>query len=200
MSDPDLDGVLDAHAADVARLDEAVVLDMAGVAQAAHEMRVALDTLDGLLDERRLEKAAALGYRDIASAFVFLQRALGALQTVDHDLSALVSEVAGAMRSTYEDAEPHILARMANMRARRAEDADMTATVRTKGRVDLPEAVQEHLGVETGGTLRFEPMTDGRVAMVLEDVGKQSDILAGLRDRMERGFGTDETTRDEGPP
>ena len=200
MSDPDLDGILNARAADIACLDEAVVLDMAGVAQAAHEMRAALDALDELLDERRLEGAAALGYRDIASAFVFLQRTLGALQTVDHDLSALVSEVAGAMRCAYEDAEPHVLARMTNMRARQGENAGMTAIVRTKGRVDLPEAVRDHLGVETGGTLGFEPMTDGRVAMILEDAGEQSDILAELRDRVGRGFGTDEKTRDEGPP
>ena len=200
MSDPDLDGILDARAADIARLDEAVVLDVVGVAQAAHQMRVALDALDDLLAERRLKKAAALGYRDIASAFVFLQRTLGALQTTDHDLSALVSEVAGAMRSAYEDVEPHVLARMMNMRAGRAENAGMTATVRTKGRVDLPEDVRDHLGVETGGTLRFEPMEDGLVAVVLEDAGERSDILAELRDCVERGFGTDEKTRDEGPP
>jgi bifunctional DNA-binding transcriptional regulator/antitoxin component of YhaV-PrlF toxin-antitoxin module len=200
MSDPDLDDVLNAHAADIARLDEAVVLDVVGVAQAAHEMRVALDALDALLDERRLEKAAALGYRDIASAFVFLQRTLGALQTLDHDLSALISKIAGAMHCAYEDVEPHVLARMTNMRARRAENAGMTATVRAKGRVDLPEAVRDHLGVETGGSLRFEPMTDGRVAMVLEDAGERSDILAELRDRVERGLDADEKTRDEGSP
>uniref|UniRef100_UPI00262C53AA hypothetical protein n=1 Tax=uncultured Jannaschia sp. TaxID=293347 RepID=UPI00262C53AA len=79
---------------EIARLDDTLIMDVAGVAQATDEMRQALDALDQLLDAQAFERAAQLGYRDIASAFVFLQRTLGALQGSEHDRSALVSEVA----------------------------------------------------------------------------------------------------------
>ncbi len=41
--------------------------------EAIGDLRKALDTLEGLLDERQFGKTAALGYQDIASAFIFLQ-------------------------------------------------------------------------------------------------------------------------------
>lgn len=41
------------------------------------ELRKALDAIGDALDERRFEAPAALGYGDITSAFIFLQRTLG---------------------------------------------------------------------------------------------------------------------------
>ena len=74
MADRELDlaALLDVHTDEIARIDEALVLDVAGVAQAADELRQALDLLDEHLDARRFDRAAQLGYRDIASDFVFL--------------------------------------------------------------------------------------------------------------------------------
>jgi hypothetical protein len=68
----DADTILTARTAELEAIDDTVMCEVAGVAQAADDLRKALDVLDGLLDERKFEKAAALGYRDIASAFIFL--------------------------------------------------------------------------------------------------------------------------------
>lgn len=185
MPNETLDVALETHATEFARLDEAIMLDAVGVAQAATDLRVALDAFDDLLDERRLEKAAALGYRDIASAFVFLQRTLGALQGTDHDLSAVVSEVAAATGRSYEDVEPAVLTRIGAMRPRPEADASK-AVMGAKGRLALPDPVQAHLGVETGATLSFEPLPGGRVVMEVADPGPLADILAEMRVRMGR--------------
>lgn len=91
----------------------------AGVAQAAGDLRKALDALDaldGLLDDRKFEKAAALGYRDIASAFIFLQRTLGGLQSADLDRDAFTSSIAAQLHCAVEDAEPHVSARLQCLR------------------------------------------------------------------------------------
>jgi hypothetical protein len=73
----DADTILTARAAELETVDHAIIGEVVGVAQAAGDLRKALDALDGLLDDRQFEKAAASGYQDIASAFIFLQRTLG---------------------------------------------------------------------------------------------------------------------------
>ena len=75
----DADTILNARAAELETVDHAVIGEVVGIAQAIGDLRKALDALDGLLDERQFEKAAASGYQDIASAFIFLQRTLGGL-------------------------------------------------------------------------------------------------------------------------
>ncbi|MFP7675737.1 hypothetical protein ACG74X_20590 [Marivita sp. S0852] len=63
-------------------------------------------------DTRRFEAAAALGYGDIASAFIFLQRTLGGLQMAEHRKHALISDIAEHTGQTYEDVEPQVTARL----------------------------------------------------------------------------------------
>ncbi len=58
------------------------------------------------------EQAANLGYRDVSSAYVFLQRTLGALQSVENQKIGLVSEVAVQMECAYEDIEAQVLDRV----------------------------------------------------------------------------------------
>lgn len=186
-SAPNLTDVLDARAADLAHLDEAVVFDVVGVLHAAEEMHAALAALEVLLDGRHLREAAALGYRDIASAFVFLQRALGALQGTDNDLSALISDIAGARGCSYEKIEPDVLARMENMRPR-PKGEGIAAKLAPTTCLDLPEVVRAHLGIEIGATVRFEPKPDGRVELFVEDRGPRPDfanLAARLRETTE---------------
>ncbi|MGB3556458.1 MAG: hypothetical protein WBA25_17655 [Jannaschia sp.] len=108
----EVETILDARAEDLRQIDDAIFGDAVGVAQAAGQLREALDAIDTCLGERRFEAAAALGYRDIASAFIFLQRTLGGLQTAEHRKHGLISDVAQKVRCTYEDVEPHVTARL----------------------------------------------------------------------------------------
>ena len=184
MTDPD--AILDARAAEIAKLDDALILDVAGVAQAADEMRQALNALDKLLDKRTFERAAQLGYRDIASAFVFLQRTLGALQGSEHDRSGLVSEVAAEMGCAWEEAEPYVTARMASLRPRSgsvdgAEWVDRPAIVTPAGRVTVPHAALDALALGPAQGIRFVYGPDGRVEMVAEDHADLHDFRSRLR-------------------
>ena len=186
MTDPD--AILDARAAEIAQLDDTLIMDVAGVAQAADEMRQALDALDQLLNRRAFERAAQLGYRDIASAFVFLQRTLGGLQGSEHDRSGLVSEVAAEMGCTWEEAEPHVTARMASLRLRNdgevdgGDRADRPAIVTPAGRVTIPRAALDALSLEPDQGIRFDRGSDGRVEMVAEDHADLRDLRSRLRD------------------
>ena len=185
--EPDLAAILDVHADEIARIDEALVLDVVGAAQAADELHQALDLLDEHLDARRFDHAAQLGYRDIASAFVFLQRTLGALQGTEHDRSALISDVAGAMGCEWEKAEPHVIARMDGMRPRgegradEADEAERPATVTPAGRVTVPKAVREALGLGREQGLRFKRLPGGGVEVVAEDRADLRKLRARLR-------------------
>jgi len=75
----DTNTILTTRTAELETVDHAVV----GVAHAVGDLRKALDALEGLLGERQFEKAAASGYQEIASAFIFLQRTLGGLQSAE---------------------------------------------------------------------------------------------------------------------
>ena len=178
----DADAILDARSAEIARLDDALVMDVVGVAQAADEMRQALDALDQLLDTRAFERAAQLGYRDIASAFVFLQRTLGALQGSEQDRSSLVSEVAAEMGCTWEEAEPHLAARMASLRPRDGtEEADRPSIVTPAGRVTIPRAALDALALGPDQGVRFSCGSDGSVEMMAEDQADLHDLRSRLR-------------------
>ena len=188
MTDPEAspDAVLDARAAEIARLDDALMMDVAGVAQAADEMRQSLDALEQLLDMRAFERGAQLGYRDIASAFVFLQRTLGALQGSEHDRSALVSEVASELGCAWEEAEPHVMARMASLRPRDAGmdgvgSANRPAIVTPAGRVTVPRDALDALALGPSHGIGFVHVADGRVEMVARDHPDLLDLRARLR-------------------
>lgn len=112
------DTILTARAAELEALDDTIIFEVAGVAQAADDVRKALDALDGLLGDRQFEKAAALGYREIASAFIFLQRTLGGLQSADFKRHDFTSSMAASLNCAFEEAEPHVVARLQCMKPR----------------------------------------------------------------------------------
>ena len=114
----DADRVLDARTGELETVDQAMMGEVVGVAQAVGDLRKALDELDGQLDARRFEKAAALGYQDIASAFIFLQRTLGGLQSAELNRHAFVSSIAEELQCAHEDAEPLVAARLQCLKPR----------------------------------------------------------------------------------
>ncbi|MEC3863281.1 hypothetical protein VK792_18485 [Mesobacterium sp. TK19101] len=116
----DADDILNARRAELETVDQAVMGEVVGVAQAIGDLRNALDALDGHLDDRKFERAAALGYQDIASAFIFLQRTLGGLQSAEHIRHEFISSIAEQLQCPHEDAEPLVAARLQCLKPRQA--------------------------------------------------------------------------------
>ena len=114
----DAESILTARAVELEVIDNTVIGEVVGVSQSIGDLRKALDVLEGLLGERQFEKAAALGYQDIASAFIFLQRTLGGLQSADFNRHAFTSSIAEKLQCAYEDVEPHVSARLECLKPR----------------------------------------------------------------------------------
>ncbi len=81
-------------------------MEVVGVSQAVDALRKALDKVEVCLDERDFEKASNLGYRDVASEFIFLQRTLGGLQSSVLESQRFISDLAVELgNSNYEETE-----------------------------------------------------------------------------------------------
>ena len=97
----------------ITAIDDHIIGDVIGVAQAVGGLRKQLDKINICLDERQFEEASRLGYGEVSSEFIFLQRALGALQSSEHDKQALISEIAVQSGSgIYEEIEPYVSRKM----------------------------------------------------------------------------------------
>jgi hypothetical protein len=105
-----------ARSKELAALDDEFFAEVVGVAQAIDALRKALSKLSAALDARQYEKASALGYEEVASEFVFLQRTLGGLQGACLHKEALVQGLAFELRCPYEDILPKVDAQLASAR------------------------------------------------------------------------------------
>ena len=74
-------------------IDESFYADMSGVAQAVGQLKEALDKVEKYLNQREFEQASALGYSDVSSEFIFLQRCLGSLNDTVMQKEKLVQEI-----------------------------------------------------------------------------------------------------------
>ena len=101
---------------ELAALDDGFFAEVVGVAQAIDALRKALSKLSSALDARQYEKASELGYEEVASEFVFLQRTLGGLQGACLEKERLVQDLAFALRCPYEDVLPKVDALLASAR------------------------------------------------------------------------------------
>lgn len=126
------DRILDARAAELETVDHAVMGEVVGVAHAVGDLRKALDALEGLLGERQFEKAAASGYQEIASAFIFLQRTLGGLQSAESNRHAFISSIAEELQCAHEDAEPLVGARFQCLKPRQELTGEELAAAKAR--------------------------------------------------------------------
>lgn len=104
---------------EIETIDNDIIMDVVGVAQAIDHLREALNKVEICLDKRQFEKASSLGYSDISSEFIFLQRTLGGLQHSYGQKQSLVSEI--ALKSgvgVYEEVEPFIDKKMKSLEPR----------------------------------------------------------------------------------
>ncbi len=94
---------------EITTVDDDIMGATVGVAQALDHLKKALNKVSLCLDKRQYEKASSLGYSDVASEFIFLQRTLGGLQSAYNQKQSLVSEI--ALKSgvgIYEEVEPFV--------------------------------------------------------------------------------------------
>jgi len=108
MSDKKIKEAVVASMDAIKEVDEQLMADVVGVAHSLSDLRKALDKVDECLNTREFEKAASLGYADVSSGFIFLQRTLGALTSAEHSKESLISDIALKSGSNYEEVEPYI--------------------------------------------------------------------------------------------
>ncbi|GEM_PF-2537562 len=78
---------------EINNIDEAFFGNVIGVAQAIEQLKDALDKIDVSLDQREFEKASSLGYSEVASEFIFLQRCLGGLHDTVNQKEKLTQDI-----------------------------------------------------------------------------------------------------------
>lgn len=71
--------IIKKNKARIKTVDDDFFGDVVGVAQAIGQLKEALKKVNVCLDQREFEKASDLGYSDVSSEFIFLQRCLGGL-------------------------------------------------------------------------------------------------------------------------
>ena len=98
-----------------------------GVYQAVHQLRQVLNQVEQSLQQRDYEKASSLGYSEVASEFVFLQRTLGGLLDSVHDKQAFIQDIALQTKTPYEGVATLVEQRMASLKpARKTANIDIT--------------------------------------------------------------------------
>jgi hypothetical protein len=97
------------HVESLKEVDFALLIERAGVRQAEDLLRKALDTLKLLLDNNEDEAAADLGYSDISSNYIFLQRTLGGLKLAALNRSSAISDIAADTHQSHETVTPYVL-------------------------------------------------------------------------------------------
>lgn len=90
----DIESLAKENASEIDKINDSFIGEVIGVSQAIGELKEALDKIDHHLDERQFEKASKLGYDDVASAFIFLQRALGGLNDTNGRKQELIQDIA----------------------------------------------------------------------------------------------------------
>ncbi len=105
------------HSEKIDTIDNEIIIEVAGVAQAVDALRKALDKVEKCLSERNFEQASSLGYGDVASEFIFLQRTLGGLQGSVLESQRLISDLAIELgNDNYEETEALVKPYMKSLR------------------------------------------------------------------------------------
>jgi AbrB family looped-hinge helix DNA binding protein len=71
-------------------------------------------------------------------------------------------------------------------------EANLGATVTSKGQITIPKAVREQLGIGPGSVVEFERAEDGRIVMVKAGKKGRPSRFARLRGSAGKGLSTDE--------
>ena len=101
---------------EIETVDQDTMSAVVGVCEALNDLTQALEDVDVCLYRRQFEAAANLGYRSVSSGYVFLQRTLGELNTLEGRKALIVQKLARELRCAYEEISPHVDAVMESLR------------------------------------------------------------------------------------
>jgi len=104
--------IVDKQNAAIEALDNDMMMETVGVFMALDELRKSINLIEAHLNEREFEKASQVGYQELASNFVYVQRTLAGVQASTHRKEALISDVALMANAAYEDAAPFVEKKM----------------------------------------------------------------------------------------
>ena len=112
--------IISKHSEKIDTIDNDIIMEVVGVAQAVDALRKALDKVETCLTERNFEKASSLGYGDVASEFIFLQRTLGGLQDSALERQRFISDLAVELgNGNYEETESLVKPYMKSLQPRK---------------------------------------------------------------------------------
>ena len=81
------------------------MIESAGVAKATDALRKALDKVEQCLDDKQYEEVANLGYRDVSSEFIFLQRTMAIIHDKSLERTRIVQDIAFEAKVAQEKVE-----------------------------------------------------------------------------------------------
>ena len=86
-----------------------VLIHSAPVLQCADLLKKAIDEIVSCIDSDQCEQAADLGYEDLSSNYIWMQRALGSLKDAAMQCSEAISQVAGDCGLAHEQVKPLVV-------------------------------------------------------------------------------------------
>jgi len=112
--DEEIASIIESRAAAIETLDDDIMMETVGVEMALDELRESLDKVTAHLNDREFEKASSTGYNEMAHNFVYVQRTLAGIQSVEHQKHALISDIARLANTAYENVAPYVEKRMSS--------------------------------------------------------------------------------------
>lgn len=114
-----INAIIDGKSCEIEAVNEALIMEIVGVAMSIDKLQDALNSLQAHLDQREFEKASSVGYNELAENFVYVQRTLAGLQAAAYRKESLISSVALEARTAYENVAPYVEKRMASASPRK---------------------------------------------------------------------------------
>ena len=98
-----IDDAVNKNKVSINAIDNAFYGDMTGVAQAIGQLKAALDKVDTCLNQREFEQASNLGYSDVSSEFIFLQRCLGSLNDTVMQKEKVIQDICSELTNQLDN-------------------------------------------------------------------------------------------------
>jgi len=133
----DLELEIGARKNDIRDLVERSTIENAGCYQAIDQLKEALDDLRTALGEMDYKQVSKIGYKGVSSGFVFLQRTLGLLNSVEMSISELIQDIALKTNRAYEDIEPVVMQLLKREKNRPTDKGDSVEELVSQGLKDI---------------------------------------------------------------
>ena len=93
----------------IKEIDENLMQDVCSVAQSIGQFVDLCEKIDNCLMSREFDKITdKLGYGEMGSAFIFIQRTIGSLQEAGRQKQILIQDIACETLTSYDDVEPQV--------------------------------------------------------------------------------------------